>query len=209
MNYKYIYSLILIALPFLAIGQRKKNINFEEIKSRLELINAIDQQWQMKLIDYEQSENYDPKSDATKLLYDSFAIINANNKTYVDSILKNYGWLGEDKISRIGQNALFLVVQHSSFDYQLSIKKITKRAYRKGNILSANYALMRDRILVLQNKKQIYGSQAKKYDDKYYIMPCKNKKRLNKRRKKVGLDPIEDYIKSLETTFGNKIYGIK
>jgi len=51
---------------------------------------------------------------------------------------------------------------------------------------------MKDRILMDEGKPQLYGSQIK--NGKLYTLD--SPKTVNERRKEMGLQPIEDYLKS-------------
>ncbi len=91
---------------------------------------------------------------------------------------------------------MFLVIQHSELRVQKKYYPIMKVAVEKGNALSCDLALLIDRIRIREGKKQIYGSQIG-YDEitkSYYILPLIKPSEVDKRREKVGLEPISDYI---------------
>jgi len=57
--------------------------------------------------------------------------------------------------------------------------------------------LMKDRMLMDEGKPQIYGSQIK--NGKLYKL--ENPETVNERRKEMGLEPIEDYLKYFNIQF--------
>lgn len=208
MYYMLIIRLLSITLLFfLPFNIYSQDINYNEIQKGLERMYELDQKYRKLEIEY--AEKYGEKSPEVQSLADSFKYNDSVTHHYVDSIIKNYSWISKEKIGDDAASALFLVVQHSSLSYQLSILDIIKDARKKGALHPIRYAYITDRIKVRQNKKQKYGTQTKYYGDKLYIAPCIKKRTLNKRRVSIGLDTIEDYIKDMESTFNTKIYGIK
>ena len=65
----------------------------------------------------------------------------------------------------------------------------------KGESKGWYLAFLEDRILMSNGKKQIYGSQAKFNQEtgKFHIHPIENVETVNEKRKKIGLEPIEEY----------------
>jgi len=115
------------------------------------------------------------------------------NIQVVASILDRYGWLSESKTSKIANSALFLVIQHAGLAVQEKYKDILKKAVEKGNAKPNEYAYFLDRLNMRQGKLQIYGSQISiSTNGKSYFYPIKDEPNVNKRRKKVGLPPLEE-----------------
>ena len=112
---------------------------------------------------------------------------------------------GFPTVSQVGSNgvkAFVLVMQHSG-DIELRKKSQPgmKRAF-KDKVLSANeYTNFVDRLLNDQGKPQIYGSNFQMKDGKMVMHPVKNLKNLDKRRKAIGLPPIEEYAKMLQEAY--------
>jgi len=65
-------------------------------------------------------------------------------------------------------------------------------------ILNEHKIIFIDKIKVISGKKQIYGSQFKKTKNgKVRFLSIINRKKVNERRKKLGLDTIENYKKMI------------
>ena len=109
-----------------------------------------------------------------------------NQKTIV-SILEYCAWPKSKK----GIDAIWTVLQHSNLElishYYPKLKELEKEGLIKQNTMP----LMEDRLLMLKGYPQIYGSQVVK--GKLYKL--KDPININKLRKSVGLEPIEDYTK--------------
>lgn len=63
-----------------------------------------------------------------------------------------------------------------------------------------NIAYLKDRVLMFSGKKQVYGTQLRrnKYTKKMELYEVEDVEHLNEKRKSVGLEPIEEYLKSFE-----------
>lgn len=117
----------------------------------------------------------------------------------VKSIIDKYGWLGPEEVGDIGAMTIFLVIQHADSLTQVTYLPLMREAVQKEKALPQNLALLEDRVLMKQNKKQIYGSQTQRNDTtgKYEFWPIEDEANVNKRRASVGLEPIEKYAKRL------------
>jgi hypothetical protein len=90
-----------------------------------------------------------------------------------------------------------LVIQHSNLEKQLKYLNILKANCEKQESNWADYALMYDRILVFQQKKQLYGSQVRfsRSSNKWELFPIEDEHNVNKRRNSIGLNSMSDYLK--------------
>jgi hypothetical protein len=123
--------------------------------------------------------------------------IDSVNLKKVSGILDTYGWLGPEEVGGEGSTAIFLVIQHADLTTQKKYLPIMREAVRKGKALSQNLALLEDRVLLKEGKKQIYGSQVTTdpKTQKPTFSPIEDEPNVNKRRASVGLQPIEEYAK--------------
>ncbi len=115
--------------------------------------------------------------------FDSLAL----NK--VENIISTYGWLGKSEIGETANSTLFIVIQHAE-DNRVREKfyPLLEASVNKGESNRSDLAAMQDRILVNNGHNQLYGTQSKN-DGK--LFPVEDPKRLNKRRKQVGLKKIK------------------
>ncbi len=72
-----------------------------------------------------------------------------------------------------------------------------RKAVAKDHAKPQNLALLEDRVLTTQGKKQIYGSQLRTNEKtgKYEFYPIEREANVDKRRASVGLEPLEQYAK--------------
>ena len=69
-------------------------------------------------------------------------------------------------------------------------------AVKEGNAKPQNFALLKDRVLLGEGKKQLYGSQigTNQTTGEHYVLPIKDPKNVNQRRKEMGLGSIDEYV---------------
>ncbi len=128
------------------------------------------------------------------------------NMIIVGGILDKYGWLGSKQISKEANETLFLVIQHAPLSVQLNYLPVLKQAVKEKKAKPSEYAMLVDRTNMYQGKFQIYGSQMN-YDSrgKILIYPIADEPNVNRRRKSVGLPPMEEYVKLADSSFDYKL----
>jgi len=122
-------------------------------------------------------------------------------------ILKNYGWLGINDVSRLANTAIWSIIQHSSIKTKNKYAPLMKESVLRNESQPIQYARLIDRILVNDNKPQIYGSQTTKdKNGNTSFFEIEKPEYVNKRRKEIGLGKIEKLakLKNIEWTIIQK-----
>ena len=114
----------------------------------------------------------------------------------VKGILGQYGWLGINEIGEKANLAIFLVIQHSDSLTQVTYLPVMRQAVKDGKARASDLALLEDRVLCMQGKPQLYGSQVRVLKTgKYVLFPIQDEPNVNRRRAEVGLEPLEAYAR--------------
>jgi len=116
--------------------------------------------------------------------------IDSENLATVISLIENCGMPTLAEVSENQMNAIWLVFQHSNNANRKKYLPMLKVAADKGDLSRRQIALMEDRILMLDGKPQIYGTQIINNSIYNLIEPEK----VNKRRAEIGFEPLEDYV---------------
>lgn len=160
------------------------------IYSQIELdTNAIKQQLE---VIRERDQKTRKGIDST----DHIQFIDSTNQVQVEALIAKYGWLGINFVGERGNNTLFLVIQHSDLTTQEKYLPMMQKSVEEGESRPGDLALLQDRVLMRQGKKQLYGSQVifnEKGEQEFY--PIEDEENVNIRRASVGLQPLEDYAK--------------
>jgi hypothetical protein len=139
---------------------------------------------------YDNDQKYRQTSDWKMVMK-----MDSINQIEVIEILDKYGWLSEDYIGKKASAAIFLVIQHAELPIQEKYLPIMRDAVKNGAARIKDLALLEDRVLMRQGKRQIYGSQVVK-DSKgnWIVHPIEDPTNVDKRRLEIGLLPIADYL---------------
>lgn len=129
------------------------------------------------------------------------------NLIKIDRIIEKYNrYPGKDLVGESQSSDAWLIMQHAP-DPKKYLSLI-KEAADNDQLSFRYYAMTLDRVLMYENKPQIYGTQAKmvkiKSSDKaeLIIFPIQNSKEVNKLRKSAGFDTtIKKYAKQLNIKY--------
>lgn len=114
------------------------------------------------------------------------------NQELVISIIEKCGMPTLAEVGQKQMDAIWLGLQHTDKKIRKKYFPKVEKAVQNGDLNKQQYALMKDRILMDEGKPQLYGSQIK--NGKLYTLDSPTT--VNERRKEMGLQPIEDYLKS-------------
>lgn len=119
------------------------------------------------------------------------------NQELIISIIEKCGMPTLKEVNQEQMDAIWLGLQHTENKYRIKYFPLIENAVKNGDLRKEQYALMKDRILMGEGKPQIFGSQIK--NGKLYDLD--EPETVNDRRREMGLEPIEDYLKRFDITF--------
>ena len=198
--YRTILIVLISSLTFRIAAQERVLISdsvlLSSIRSELEKTRIKDQT--LRQIKKCIEENFGHESEEYNYYWSLIKEQDSLNELIVTRILDNYGWLSQNQIGYMANQSLWLVIQHAPIETQEKYLELLKESVDKGGSEGWYLAFLEDRILMRNNKKQKYGSQLiqNKETGEYQLYPVEDPENLNKRRAKIGLEPIEDYLKS-------------
>lgn len=203
-NLKNMYRAILILLisvfTLKIVAQERAVISdsilLSSIRSDLERTRVKDQTLRqvMKCVE----EKFGRESEEYSYYWSLIQEQDSLNEKFVIRILDKYGWLSQKQVGYLANQSLWLVIQHAPIETQEKYLDLLKESVDNGGSEGWYLAFLEDRILMRNNKKQKYGSQLiqDKETGAYQLYPVEDPENLNKRRANIGLEPIEDYLKS-------------
>ncbi len=165
----------------------------KKLASELEGILNDDQKYRGELDSVQAAFGFDSKE--VRNVWNSINLQDSIDLVKVERILKKYGWLGADVVGEDGNAALFLVIQHSNTAAQKKYLPMLRDAVKQKKADATNLALLEDRVALSEGKKQIYGSQISGDNTgQYWVRPLQDPENVDKRRAKVGLPPMAEYV---------------
>jgi hypothetical protein len=122
--------------------------------------------------------------------------IDRANQIQVVSIIENCGFPDNSTVGDEGMYALFMVIQHGQPQLREQYYPTLRKKAEKDLFDKSLLALMEDRILTEQGKKQKFGTQVEMSPDgtSYELYPMEDPAHVDKRRAVVGLGPISEYL---------------
>jgi len=123
--------------------------------------------------------------------------LDSKNRQRLDEIVKEHGW---PKLSSFGPEAsgvAFLIVQHADLEYQKKYLPLIKESVTKNEARPSDLAMLQDRILTREGKKQTYGTQVRvnQTTQAMELYPIEDEENVDARRATVGLGPLAQYLK--------------
>jgi hypothetical protein len=136
------------------------------------------------------------------------AQLDSTNLIKLNNMVSKYGW---PKNSDIGDpitgSVPFLIIQHSdNIAVQKKYLPIIEERVKQNEADPAAFAYLFDRILVNENKKQIYGTQTIRNikTGKDEVCPIEDESNVDKRRAEFGLGPLKEYLQMFGIEYENK-----
>ena len=180
-------------------GDHKTSLN--DLRVELEEIRMKDQALRMLLGCILNTFGGNSDSEGYRYLILLMSQEDKKNQERVTKIINEHGWLGISQVGEIANNALFLVIQHSTVEMQEKYFPLLKESAEKGESRTADMALMDDRIRMHRRTKQLYGSQTTVVNGKTYVWPIEDAENVDERRNNVQLLPLAEYLKFIGLSY--------
>lgn len=126
------------------------------------------------------------------------------NTKNLKKIVRKYGWPIINLVGKKANRSAWLLVQHADKDlaFQKKCLSLMEKIFKKypNEIDKKHIAYLKDRVLVNEGKKQLFGTQF--YVNKEGIFgpqPIRNKCHLEYRRKAYNLPPLEKFLKAAKS----------
>ena len=139
-------------------------------------------------------------------LFMELRTIDSSNALWLGDAVARHGWPERDAVGREAARAAFLLVQHADHDtaFQAAMLPALDAAFRRGQAEGQSVALLTDRLAVARGDPQIYGSQTTSRDGRIVFEPIADSAGVDSRRAKMGLPPLSDYMRVLDSVYGRK-----
>ena len=157
----------------------------------------------MQVEDQRYRGNNDPIFDTTlwsdsleQWIWQRQSEIDSANVARLDELIVQHGWLGIDKVGKEGASAVFLIIQHAALAVQERYLPQMQISVAEKKFPAAYLAYLVDRIRMRKGEPQIYGSQliVSSETGNTELYPIEDESNVDKRRAKVGLGPLADYL---------------
>ena len=116
--------------------------------------------------------------------------------TNLELIIEEHGWPMISMVGDEAAGAAVLIVQHSDIGHQKQYLPLVRDAALTGEAAGESYALLQDRVLMSEGKRQLYGSQVRRNEATggWYVWPIEDEEALDERRAALGMLPLAAYL---------------
>lgn len=214
----FIFCLFIFLNQSIVFSQQKIDMILQK---ELDEIRVKDQQYR-KLMDFHGAEK-DSLASSLGIPVDSLGKhlwllqnkLDSSDWARIEIIFKEQGYPGKSLVGVPTNEVAWYVLQHNISKIKEYFPLI-EEAGKKGELPFILVAKMQDRQLMMNNEKQVYGTQATglpilnsktgKKDFQWIVWPIKDAKNVNKRRKEAGFETtVEENAKRLDAEYRPKI----
>lgn len=132
--------------------------------------------------------------------------IDRENLVRVVSLIEKCGMPTLNEVNQEQMSAIWLVFQHADNYHRKKYLPQLKKSTQNGDLRKSQMALMEDRILMMDGKPQIYGSQISEDRENggWKIYDLQNPETVDKRRSEIGMEPLSEYVSRWNIEFNVK-----
>jgi len=186
------------------IGCVEKTSETKSIEEKVEFNQELADELK-KMAEVDQIAAYIPQGEYKEMTPEQWnafkdSVFTTHQKR-LKELFDEYGFIGIDRAGEEGSRNFWVMVQHSDHnpDFQKEVLKKMKIEVDKGNAVPSNYGLLVDRVNINTGEKQIYGTQVtyNMETGQAYPKPLEDSLNVNKRRRAIGLESIEEYLNSM------------
>jgi len=118
------------------------------------------------------------------------------NEKRLLELLDKYGWPSTSEVTEYAAAGAALIINHTTYELRSKYFPMLEESFKKGEAQPLRYAKMRDRILIEEGEKQLYGTQIIFENLLREPYPIKDPEYVDKRRAEIGLGPLSPYLKA-------------
>ncbi len=126
------------------------------------------------------------------------------NTQWLKRIVAEQGWPKRSEIGEGAAGQAWSLVQHADADpvFQLTSLRLMEPLVSSGEVSKGDYAYLYDRVMLKIAGRQRYGTQAMCLDGRRIAQPLEDARAVDRFRGEAGLQPLADYLKGMDSTFG-------
>lgn len=121
------------------------------------------------------------------------------NRKRLKEIIRLIGWPSKDLVGETASSGAFLVAQHAGddLDFMKEAFSYIEAGYRKQKASPLQYALMYDRIKMLEGKPQRFGTQFNMDSSKCRAWKLEEPEKVDEYRAQMGIENLAVYAKKV------------
>jgi hypothetical protein len=192
-----VFILLSVLTTSKGISQKSTNI----IQKPENLMAVLDTIWQTEQTPLRKRDSlmniYGAESKEYNKYQEVYEKNHIINEKKVTDILNKYGWPTKEMAGEQGNWTICNVIQHADNEIRIKFLPMMKQAVIDKKLAPRFLVRAEDRIATESGNLQIYGGQMKYYPEtkSFNLWPVYDPVNIDKRRTKIGLDPIAEFLK--------------
>ncbi len=149
---------------------------------------------------HERGFDADERVQFDELVRARWVPIDDSNTSVLKRILATHGWPTIGRFGHSADNNAWAIAQHADHDraFQREVLGILEPLVAIGDTAPAHHAYLFDRVAVAEARPQRYGTQGRCVGPGCWEpRPIKDRDTVDERRVAVGLEPLADYIATM------------
>lgn len=120
------------------------------------------------------------------------------NRNRLKQLIQEYGFPIKSRVGEYASEKSFLLMQHADADIEFQKQCLDSMEYyiTQDEYQKKDYAYLKDRIMLKETGKQLYGTQIKDLKNREFY-PIIDSANVDKRREEMGLNTLEQYLNSI------------
>jgi len=131
--------------------------------------------------------------------------LDSSNTVFLRPLIEENGFPTKAMIGADGVQAAFVIIQHADNtpDFQNDMLPLLEKAYTAGEVAGPEVAMLADRVAKSRGYVQSYGTQTTVINRVPVIDPIIDSAHVDERRKRIGLMPLAEYKRQLDSAMAN------
>lgn len=182
-------------IVFLSLGSCKSDVLQDDLSEEIQDMAIADQKIRDRAL-YNFSNGTSIIDESIETTWDS---IKTSHTERFKTILLEHGWPSYSLVGKKASNDAWIIAQHASLEIQeLALPLLTKEV-KNNNANPIALAYLTDRIRILQQLPQVYGTQINWLDASGYPKPyeIENPSEVDQRRLGIGLETLSSYLEEV------------
>jgi uncharacterized protein DUF6624 len=126
--------------------------------------------------------------------------VEAAGAARVRAMIEKHGWPGYSLVGKDGGQVVFTNFRRTDTEFRAKTLPLIEKAVKAGDFSPKQYAFLVDETRVALGRGQVYGTQVRSAESgKVECEPIESADAVDSRRTEVGLAPLADYLKTLNT----------
>jgi hypothetical protein len=177
----------------------------EALIRELGAMEAADQEVRRRYLSARRTADDAQRTRLAAIWNPEIARVDRSNVARLKTLLRDRGWVRISEVGPRASSAALMIVQHSGdLEFMKQVLAQIEPLAPLKEVSGEQYALLYDRIAVKERRLQRYGTQSTTCADGHAAIPrdLEEPENLDRRRTALGMEPMADFLREQDRTYG-------